>query len=233
MLTKEQRELIAKEKHCTIIDDSNYKNLDSSIVVQCEHGHKFETTLSFMRRASFECPLCSESINFINPTSVPPKIGRRIIAFDQATENFGLSIFDNNQLVFYSLYTFSGTLAVRLVKITKFIRDIVLKYWQPDFIIFEDIQYEHNILTFKILAELIGIVTELCEENNVEYQIVSPNVWRRYAGTAGKTRKEEKILSVAKVKERYNINVTDDVAEAILIGQYAVKTHRQATFGHF
>ena len=31
------------------------------------------------------------------------------------------------------------------------------------------------------------------------------------------------MLSVAKVKELYNINVGDDVAEAILIGRYAVR----------
>lgn len=31
------------------------------------------------------------------------------------------------------------------------------------------------------------------------------------------------MLSVAKVKELYNIDVSDDVAEAILIGRYAVR----------
>ena len=50
-----------------------------------------------------------------------------------------------------------------------------------------------------------------------------PNVWRRYANTAGKDRRTEKMLSVAKVKELYNIDVGDDVAEAILIGRYAVR----------
>ena len=51
----------------------------------------------------------------------------RIIAFDQATERFGLSIFDDGKLVFYSLYTFSGGMVQRLVKIKKFVRDIVIK----------------------------------------------------------------------------------------------------------
>jgi hypothetical protein len=57
---------------------------------------------------------------------VPKKTGFRVIAFDQATENFGLSIFDDNQLVFYSLYTFSGDVVSRLTKIKKFITEIVL-----------------------------------------------------------------------------------------------------------
>ena len=31
------------------------------------------------------------------------------------------------------------------------------------------------------------------------------------------------MLSVGKVKEQYNIKVSDDIAESILIGNYAVK----------
>lgn len=35
------------------------------------------------------------------------------------------------------------------------------------------------------------------------------------------------MLSVAVVKEKYGINVSDDVAEAILIGQYGSRTHKK------
>ena len=88
----------------------------------------------------------------------------------------------------------------------------------------EDIQYQQNgILTFKILAMLLGILQELCCANNIKFEAVAPNVWRKYAGTNGKNRKEEKMLSVAKVKEKFSINVTDDVAEAILIGIYGTR----------
>lgn len=37
-----------------------------------------------------------------------------------------------------------------------------------------------------------------------------------------KTRQEQKKQSMAKVKEMYNIVVNDDIAEAILLGKYAV-----------
>ena len=90
----------------------------------------------------------------------------------------------------------------------------------------EDIQYQQNgILTFKILAMLLGIIQELCCENNIEFEAVSPNVWRKYAGTNGKNRREEKMLSVAKVKEKFGVSVSDDVAEAILIGVYGTRVH--------
>ena len=33
------------------------------------------------------------------------------------------------------------------------------------------------------------------------------------------------MLSVAKVKEKFSVNVSDDVAEAILIGMYGTRVH--------
>ena len=213
-------------KGYTLLDDSGYTNMNSDITIQCPHGHKIITSLSNFRKASFVCPVCDKNIDFLNPKVVPQKHGYRIIAFDQATENFGLSIFDDGQLVFYNLYRFSGDLGARLVKIRKLIQDVVIREWCPDFICYEDIQYQHNgILTFKVLAMLLGVVKEVAAENDIETEVVSPNVWRKYAGTAGKDRRTEKMLSKAKVKEKYNIDVSDDVAEAILIGSYAVKVH--------
>jgi hypothetical protein len=45
-----------------------------------------------------------------------------------------------------------------------------------DFIVMEDIQYQNGLITFKILAMLLGIVEEVCGENNIPYEVVSPNV---------------------------------------------------------
>ena len=210
-----------------LIDDSNYVNMASRIIIKCPQGHLIETCLNDFRKTSFTCPVCDKDINFINPKTVPQKVGYRIIAFDQATEHFGLSIYEDGKLIFYSLYTFGGEMVSRLVKIKKFVENIVIKEWKPDIIIMEDIQYQQNgILTFKVLAMLLGILQELCCENEIKFEAVSPNVWRKYAGTNGKNRREEKLLSIAKVKEKFNINVSDDVAEAILIGYYGTRVHK-------
>ena len=41
----------------------------------------------------------------------------------------------------------------------------------------EDIQYQQNgILTFKVLAMLLGVVQEICCEHNIDFEVVSPNV---------------------------------------------------------
>ena len=209
-----------------LVDDSGYSNMNSRIIIKCPQGHLVETCLADFRKVSFTCPVCDKDIKFVNPNAVPQKSGYRIIAFDQATERFGLSIFDEGKLVFYSLYTFSGDVVHRLTKIKKFVQDVVIKEWKPDIIVMEDIQYQANgILTFKVLAMLLGILQELCCEFGVEFEAVAPNVWRKYSGTNGKNRREEKMLSVAKVKEKFSINVSDDVAEAILIGVYGTRVH--------
>lgn len=231
-LTTEQLQNELAAKGYTLVSDEGYKNMNSIIRIQCPHGHLIETSLVDFRHPSFECPVCVPNINFINPSDVPEKDANtvRIIAFDQATEKFGLSIWDNGKLVFYNLYTFKGVVISRIAQIRKFVQEFVINKWKPDFIMMEDIQYQSGgygggLMTFKVLAMLLGNLEELLTENNIEYNVVSPNVWRKYAGTAGKNRTEEKMLSVAKVKERFNIKVNDDIAESILIGSYAVKIH--------
>lgn len=127
-LSKEQRIEEIKSKGFELVDDTGYKNIQSRIIVRCPHGHLTETCIEDFRKVSFECPKCSNSeTGFKNPRDVPPKMPgtTRIIGFDQATENFGLSIFDDGKLVYYGLYKFSGVLANRLAKIDKFVRAVI------------------------------------------------------------------------------------------------------------
>ena len=74
---------------------------------------------------------------------------------------------------------------------------------------------------------LLGILQELLNSKEIPFECVSPNVWRKIAGTNGKNRNEEKKLSIVKVKEKYNISVSNDVAEAILIGYYGARVHKK------
>lgn len=227
-LTHEQIAAELINKGYKLIDDKNYTSMQSRITIECPKGHLIETCLADFRKPSFTCPVCDKNIDFINPNEVPRKnCAYRVIAFDQATEHFGLSIFDDGNLVFYRLFNFSGDLNARLVKIKKLLENVVLAAWEPDYIVMEDIQYQNGILTFKVLAMLLGLVQTCCAEKNIDFEVVSPNVWRKYAGTNGKNRREEKMLSIAVVREKYGITVSDDVAEAILIGRYGAMMHKK------
>lgn len=214
-----------------LIDASKYESLNTPIIIECSHGHKIETSMADFRRPSFTCPVCDRSIQFVNPHAVAPKTGYRVIGFDQATQHFGLSVWDDGKLTFYYVYDFTGDLANRLSKIHQFVQNIVIDAWKPDFIVMEDIQQQHGaVMTYKVLAMLLGVMETTCFEKSVPYEVVSPNVWRKYAGTAGKTRQQEKLLSIAVVRDKFGINVSDDAAEAILIGQYGSRTHHQQLF---
>lgn len=214
------------KKGFELVDGSNYENLMSFITIKCPKGHITQTNLKSFRHDSYQCPECDKGIDFVNPEGIPNKENKyRVIAFDQATEHFGLSIFDDGKLVYYKLFVFTGSVINRIVKIRKTIDEIVIKQWKPDYIVFEDIQYQNGYITFKTLAMLLGVVHEVCQANDIPFECVSPNVWRKYSGTCGKTRQEEKKLSIAVVKEKYNVSVTDDVAEAILIGRYGAANH--------
>lgn len=125
-LSKEKIAAEVSSKGFELVDASNYENINSEIDVKCKNGHQFKTSLVSVRAVSFCCPQCDRTL-FVNPKIVPPKKGFRVIAFDQATEKFGLSIFDNSELVFYNLYSFVGNLENRLTQIRNFVRDVVIK----------------------------------------------------------------------------------------------------------
>lgn len=128
-MAKLSHEQIAAEvasKGYTLIDDSKYSNMQSPIIIKCNKGHIIETSLAAFRHPSFTCPQCDKNVDFINPGYVPPKQGYRIVAFDQATEHFGVSIFEDGKLIYYHLYVFTGTAANRLYKIKKFVEDVAI-----------------------------------------------------------------------------------------------------------
>lgn len=215
------------KKGFILVKDDGYVNINSRIVVKCDKGHLIETCLNDVRKVSFCCPVCDRNLDFSNPAVLPPKGEHyRVVAFDQATENFGVSVFDDGNLVYYKLFVFSGQVNARLCKIDQLVRQVVLDKWEPDYVVMEDIQYQNGILTYKILAMLLGVIQTACAAAGMPFECVSPNVWRKYAGTCGKNRQEEKKLSIALVKEKYGINVSDDVAEAILIGRYGAAMHK-------
>ena len=90
-LSKEQIQAEVETKGYKLLNADGYSNMNSIIAVQCDKGHTIEVSMADFRRASFECPCCNSG-KVENPVKVPEKTGYRVIAFDQATEKFGLSI---------------------------------------------------------------------------------------------------------------------------------------------
>lgn len=224
-LNKEQLIEIISSKGLTCLNLDEYKNLDTILKFTCEKGHHIEASIKTVRSKLFKCPYCegensiSEKIDNFN---IPDKTGYRIIGIDNATENIGISVFDNGKLIYYHLYHVEGDTITRLLKNRKLLEQVFIEQWKPDFIALEDIQYQSNIQTFKILAMLLGSSLVSIKNKNIKCDTVYSKVWRAHFQIGGKTRLEQKKQAIEKIKTMYNISVSDDIAEAILIGKYAV-----------
>lgn len=215
---------IANKKGLTVINPDEYINLESSnLIFSCKEGHTFISDLKTIRdNRSFYCPLCDkQEVKYVGKP--PVKSGFRVIGFDQATQNFGISVYDDGQLVYYDVAKFGGETEDRLVSIANFV-DAVCKEWCPDFVIFEDIQLQQNHYsgynTFKVLAELLGVVKMVLTKNRVKHECVLNKVWQAYFNIGGKDRVSQKLNVVARAEELFGIRVVDDIADAILIGKY-------------
>lgn len=164
-----------------------------------------------------------------------------ILAIDQARHG-GWSVFnyDTKKLLHYGSFDFSGnhySYAQAILEIEKLIPKLIKKY-DVAAVFFEDIQMQANVLAFKRLAQMQGVIINLCEKNEYLYQIITPSQWQSYCNARGRSAKEikagikavetkdkrvSKKLSIQYIKENHNIETDDDnLADAICIGEYVV-----------
>lgn len=152
-----------------------------------------------------------------------------LLALDQSSTTTGYAIFKDDKPVVISHFTVSGDLGDRLEKIRNKIIGLINEY-EIDEVVFEDIQLQDmaggkdvGIKTFKILAEVFGVVHELMTELDMDYTIVPPIVWKATFKIAGKGRKVEKKLAQEYVLATYGMKCTEDEADATCIGAHIIK----------
>lgn len=220
-LSNYQIEELVEKKGFKVVDASKYQNIKSDITIKCELGHMIITNMDSFRKVSFRCPEChGGKVSVSNSEKPPQKKGYRVIAFDNATEKMGVAIFDDGELVYYNLLKFGGNLDDRLVKISEVVSQVIIPAWKPDYLIFEDIQYQGNYYTYKTLAMLLGILRVAARKAQIKFEVIAVNTWRSHFQITG-PRASCKTQAIKKVKVMYSIGATDDVAEAILLGRYA------------
>lgn len=154
----------------------------------------------------------------------------RLLALDQSSHTTGYAIFEDDKPVKISHFTYDDIdLGDRLEKIRKKIKNIIID-WEIDEVVFEDIQLqdvngskELGIKTFKILAEVFGVIEELLTEMKVPHTAILPVVWKATFKIAGKGRSQEKKMSQAYILKTYEIKCTEDEADATCIGAHYIK----------
>lgn len=215
---------------------SEYKNLNEVMSFRCCNGHEVYTTWKKLRN-NLECPVCkknesyeqefySSESNNSDFTPIKKEKGvKRILALDQATYISGWAVFDGKKLV--KSGTFNTTESDEMARDTQ-IRNWVIsivQMWHPDVVGLEDIQLQKtdgnvNIITYKILAHLQGILMQTLHELKIEYRLCPPATWRNHCNVKGRTKIDKKKSMQLIVKQMYNIIVTNDEADAIGIGKY-------------
>lgn len=203
---------------------NEYKTLDTILQLTCNKGHNMQSNFRNVRDDRFKCPYCEgkNSLGALITNKEPPnKNGKRIVSIDNATKNAGIAVFDNGKLVHQELKTFTGETIDRLLQNRKFLVDTVSKKWQADLVILEDIQMQNNVQLFKTLAMLLGNAQTALKENSVNYKIIPSSTWRSHFMINGK-RIADKAQAIELVRQMYGITVQDDIAEAILLGKYAI-----------
>lgn len=151
---------------------------------------------------------------------------RRLLALDQSSRITGYAIFvDENLIAHGSINLTEEDVGQRLVLIRKEVTKLIHKY-DINEIAFEDIQMQasvgNNVQTFKILAEVFGVILMLCTELKINYTIVSSNTWKSTLKIKGKKRSEQKQDAQRYVLENYGIKAIQDTVDAICIGAHMI-----------
>lgn len=164
-----------------------------------------------------------------------------ILAVDQA-RNGAWSVFDSEtgELVDYGTFSFDTKkyiYAKAILHIEEIISSVIMAY-DIGFVMIEDIQLRMNAQSFKKLAQLQGVLVNLCERSKLLYGLVAPTQWQNYCRARGRNsteikkqitsisqneKKESKVLSIQFVYDQFGIETdNDNLADAICIGYYAI-----------
>lgn len=153
----------------------------------------------------------------------------KILALDQSSRITGYSIFKDGQLEVYGKFNaevVGADQGKRLHYIRNKVKELIDKY-EIDKVVLEDIQLQNNVVnnvqTFKILAEVFGVISELCIELDIPQGAVLASSWKSALGIKGRARAEQKKNAQQWVVDTYSVKPTQDECDAICIGQYAVK----------
>ena len=199
---------------------------------QCPCGHENFMTFEYWRRHK-ECPICKSNRYYRMNDSAPKSKGFRILAFDQASGISGWSVYDDDELIKYGAQDSGAIHSTEKIMKTKSWVANMIQMWKPDLVIFEDIQLQKNergeeqVLTFKKLAHLQGVLQNYCYENGFIFKMAPPQTWRAHSKVKGSTRTDKKKSAQLIVKKLYDIKVTEDEADAILIGRWGVSDRKQ------
>ena len=148
----------------------------------------------------------------------------KICCLDQSTKITGYSVWNNRRLTGHGCIDFSDVRdrEERMIRMYRAVKKLVQKE-KPDFVVFEDVQFQTNQQVYKVLSQLQGVIMAVTYELGCGFIIVEPLVWKSYVGIKSRKRDDQKRETQETVKKKYKLpEVGEDEADALAIGMWAV-----------
>ena len=143
----------------------------------------------------------------------------KLIAFDQSTTATGFCIMETGSGDIIE----SGVIIPRkndetIDRITYTIKRCLnlVRTNEVAFVFIEGVQNQRNPRVFEVLAKLAGTLEVMLHESGYLVNVVKASEWRKKVGIKGRKRADVKLEAIAMVKEIYELDVSEDEAEAIL-----------------
>ena len=150
---------------------------------------------------------------------------QKILAFDQSTKISAYSVFVNGEYVECShidlskMKNTSDRIRAMGVELCK-----IIKKYNPDKVVIEEVAQQSNALTLKLLARIQGIIIGFCAAHKIETYIIEPSKWRstlHFRQGSGVKRDELKQQAIDHIKETYGLILSEDECEACCINEAA------------
>lgn len=131
---------------------------------------------------------------------------------------------ETNKLLDYGIEDFSKTKDPdeRIFKIRNRMGEIIVDT-KAEVLAIEETQYQGMIKVYKNLCELMGAIKNYFYEKELAYVVVRACEWKKTCGIKGRKRIEQKANAQKFIKDKFNIEVSEDIADAICLG-YHVST---------
>ena len=147
-----------------------------------------------------------------------------ILSLDQAMRITGIAVLKNNELIHYGLYKNPNDTKKKKwsheEKIDLILNELkrLIEEYNIDYVVFEDVQSQKSPQTFKQLSILLGCIRQELFKIKIPYEILPPATWRTTLNIKGRNREQKKKNAQIYVKNKFDIEVTEDEADAICIG---------------
>ena len=152
-----------------------------------------------------------------------------VLVFDQSTKISAHSLWVNGE------YVECGVIDLHKIKDTpQRVRAMgvelcnTIKKYTPSYVVIEEVAQQSSPLTLKLLARIQGVIIGFCAANNIETYIIEPSKWRstlQFKQGPKVKRAELKAQAIAYVQDVYGLNLSEDEAEAVSIGEAAHKIY--------